>query len=111
MPCDRVSGGHVSGFSVGICCRLRGHVPQTDCLVSTSRGDARAIRAETHAADRTRMSLERVEFLARRRVPQTDCLVYTSRDDARAIRAETHAVDIIHLSPGCVGFLDVLYEV
>ena len=66
-----VSGAVTSAASarVGIGCRLRGHVPQTDCLVPTSRGDTRAIRAETHAEDKTRMSLERVEFLARRRVP------------------------------------------
>ena len=44
------------------------------------------------------MSLERVEFLARRRVPQTDCLIRTSRDDTRAIRAETHAEDTIRMS-------------
>ena len=64
-----------------------------DCVIPTSRGETCAIRTETHAEDTFRMSLEGLEFLARRRVPQLDGVVPTSRSDARAIRAETHAFD------------------
>jgi len=78
--------------------RDRGHARQTDCLIPPSRSDALAIRAETHAVDRTRMSLDRVEFLARRRVPQTDCFVLTSRGDASAIGADTQAEDSTRIS-------------
>ncbi len=51
------------------------------------------------------MSLDRVEFLARRRVPQPDGLIHTSGCDARAIRTETHAGDITGMSLDRVEFL------